>query len=129
MSLPGHCSCYFCSKQYQYLVTKFLFPYMDQQKVVNHCYRLNGKLIFPHSKIFSGLIMVCRLTSCAKQAWCLLASWLVSIILCLGDQSICLTDFYNWDPSIGVNLRGPQTLNIPSCDLFNKYFGDQSTKQ
>ena len=114
MPLPGHCSCYFCSKQY--LVTKFFFPYMNQQKVVNHCYRLNGRLIFPHSKIFSALIMVCKFTSCAKQAWCLLTSWLVSIVLCLGDQSICFTDFDERDPSIGVNLMGPQTLNIPSCD-------------
>ena len=71
----------------------------------------------------------------AKQAWCLLASWLVSIALCLGDQSICLTDFTDMDPSIGANLRGPQTLNIPNCDppprikLFNKYFGYQSTTQ
>ena len=98
-------------------MTKFLSHYMNQQKVVNHCYRLNGNLIFPHSKIFSALIMVCKLTSHAKQAWCLLASWLVFIVLCLGDQSICFTDFvYDRDPSIGVNLRGPQTLNIPSCD-------------
>ena len=51
----------------------------------------------------------------AKQAWCLLASWLVSIVLCLGDQSICFTDFDHRDPSKGVNLRGPQTLNIPNC--------------
>ena len=97
-------------------MTKFLFHYMNQQKVVNHCYRLNGNLIFPHSKIFSALIMVCKLTPCAKQAWCLLASWLVSIVLCLGDQSICFTVFEDRDPSIGVNLRGPQTLNIPSGD-------------
>ena len=91
---------------------------MNQQKVVNQCYRLNGNLIFSHSKIFSALIIhvVCKLTSCAKQTWCLLVSWLVSIVLCLGDQSICFTDFDDRDPSIGVNLRGPQTLNIPSCD-------------
>ena len=89
---------------------------MNQQKVVNHYYRLNGNLIFLHSKIYSALIMVCKLTSCAKQAWCLLASWLVSIVLCLGDQIICFTDFDDRDPSIGVNLRGPQTLNIPSYD-------------
>ena len=25
----------------------------------------------------------------AKQAWCLLASWLLSIVLCFGNQSIC----------------------------------------
>ena len=43
-------------------------------------------------------------------------SWLVSIVLCLGDQSICFTNFGNRDPSIEVNLRGPQALNIPSCD-------------
>ena len=98
-------------------MTKFLFHYMNQQKVVNHCYKLNGNLILPHSKIFSALIMVCKFTSCAKQAWCLslLAPWLVSIVLCLGDQSICFTDFDDRGPSIGVNLRGPQTLNIPSC--------------
>ena len=89
---------------------------MNQQKVVKYCYRLNGNLIFPHSKIFSALIMICKLTSYAKQAWCLLASWLVSIVLCLGDQSIYFTDFDDRDPSIGVNLRDPQTLNIPSCD-------------
>ena len=52
----------------------------------------------------------------AKQAWCLLASWLVSIVLCLGDQRICFTDFDNRDPSIAVFLRGPQTLDIPNCD-------------
>ena len=89
---------------------------MNQQKVVNHLYRLNGNLIFFHSKIFSALITVCKLTSCAKQAWCLLASWLVSFVLRIGDQSICFTDFDDRDLSIGVNLRGPQTLNIPSCD-------------
>ena len=68
------------------------------------------------SKIFSALIMVCKLTSYAKQAWCLLASLLVSFVLCLGDQSICFTYFDDRDQSIGINLRGPQTLNIPSCD-------------
>ena len=47
----------------------------------------------------------------AKQAWCLLASWLVAIVLCLGDQSICFTEFDDRHPSMGVNLRGPQTLN------------------
>ena len=36
----------------------------------------------------SALIMVCKVTSCAKQAWCLFASWPVSIVLCLGDQNI-----------------------------------------
>ena len=100
-------------------VTKFNSPYMNQEKVVNHCDRLNGNLIFPHSKIFSALIMVCKLTSCdveSKQAWCLLASWLISIVLCLHDQSICFTDYDNRDLSIGVNLRGPPTLNIPNCD-------------
>ena len=45
---------------------------------------------FPHSKIFSALVMVCKLASHAKQAWRLHASWLVFIVLCLGDQSICL---------------------------------------
>ena len=95
---------------------------MNEQKVVNHCYRLNGNLSSPHSKIFSALIMVCKLSSCAKQAWCLLASWLVSIELCLGNQSICFTDFDDRDPSIGVNLRGPQTLKIPSCDPPPKSF-------
>ena len=57
----------------------------------------------------------------AKQAWCLPASWLVSIVLCLGDQSICFIDFDNRDPSIRVNQRGPQTLNIPNCDPPPKY--------
>ena len=47
----------------------------------------------------------------AKQEWCLLESWLVSFVLCLGDQSICFTDFDDRHPSTGVNLRGPQTLN------------------
>ena len=89
---------------------------MNQQKIVNHYNRLNGNLMFPHSKIFQALIMLCKLTASAKQAWCLLASWLVSIVLCLGDQSIYFTDFDDRDLSIGVNLRGPQTLNIPSCD-------------
>ena len=44
---------------------------------------------------------------------CLFASMLVSIVVCLGDQSICFADFDDWHPSIGVNLRGPQTLNAP----------------
>ena len=52
----------------------------------------------------------------AKQALCLLASWLVSIVLCLGDQSICFSDFDNRNSSIGVNLRGPEALNIPNCN-------------
>ena len=47
----------------------------------------------------------------AKQAWRLLASWLVSIVLCLGDQSICFTDFDDRHPSIVVNLTGPKTLH------------------
>ena len=52
----------------------------------------------------------------AKQACGLLATWLVSIALCLDDHSICFTDFGKKDPLIGVNLRGPQTLYIPNCD-------------
>ena len=52
----------------------------------------------------------------AKQALCLLASWLVYIVVCLGDQSICFSDFDSRHPSIGVNLRGPQALNIPNCN-------------
>ena len=54
----------------------------------------------------------------AEQTWCLLASWLVlvSIVVCFGDQGICFTDFDDRYPSIGVNLRGPQILNIPNCD-------------
>ena len=47
----------------------------------------------------------------AKQAWCLLASWLVSFVFFLGDQSICFTEFDDRHSSMGVNLRGPQTLN------------------
>ena len=69
----------------------------------------------PQQNIFS-LDYVCKLTSCAKQAWCHLASWLVSIVLCLGDQSICFTDFDDRDLSIEANLRGPQALNFPRCD-------------
>ena len=38
----------------------------------------------------------------AKQAWCLLASWLVSIVLCLGEQSIYFTGFDDRNPSIRV---------------------------
>ena len=64
---------------------KISLPLYESKKVVNHCYRLNGNLIFPHRKILSALIIVCKLTACAKQAWCLLASWLVSFVLCLGD--------------------------------------------
>ena len=56
----------------------------------------------------------------AKQALCLLASCLVSIVLCLGDQSICFSDFDNRNLSIGVNLRGPQALNIPNCNPQSK---------
>ena len=48
----------------------------------------------------------------AKQAWCLLASWLVSFVLCLGHQSVCFTDFDDRHQSMGVNLKGPQTLNV-----------------
>ena len=40
----------------------------------------------------------------------------VLAVLCLGDQCICFTYFDNRDPSIGINLRGPQNLNIPNCD-------------
>ena len=28
-----------------------------------------------------------------KQLWCLLATWLLSIVLCFGNQSICFTEF------------------------------------
>ena len=52
----------------------------------------------------------------AKQALCLLASWLVYIVLCLGDQSICFSDFDSRNLSIGVNLRGSQALNITNCN-------------
>ena len=34
----------------------------------------------------------------------------------VGETRICFTDFDDRYPSIGVNLRGPQTLNIPNCD-------------
>ena len=56
----------------------------------------------------------------AKQTWCLLVSWLVSIGLFFGDQSICFTDFEDKDPSIGVTPRGSQTLSIPNCDTTPK---------
>ena len=97
-------------------MTKFLSHYMNQQKVVNHCYKLNGNLIFPHSKIFSALVMVCKLTSHAKQAWRLLRLGWYLLCCALVIKVFCFTDFGDIDPSIGVNLRGPQTLNIPSCD-------------
>ena len=42
----------------------------------------------------------------------MLASWLVSFVLCLGDQSIWFTDLDDRHPSMGVNLRGPLTLNL-----------------
>ena len=57
----------------------------------------------------------------AKHAWCLLASLLVSFALCLGEQSICFTDFDDRLPSMGVNLRGPHTSYQP--DLFHSLFG------
>ena len=79
---------------------------MNQQKVVNHCYRLNGNLIFPHSKIFSALIVVCKLTSRNRHG----------LFLRLGWYLLCCALVIKRDQSIGVNLRGPQTLNIPSCD-------------
>ena len=44
----------------------------------------------------------------------------IYIVLCVGEQSICFTDFDNRDLLVGVNLRGPQTLNIPSCDPLPK---------
>ena len=64
----GHCSCDICSKQYQYIGAIFHFPYMNQQKFCESLLRLNGNLIFPHSKIFSALIMVCKLTSCDVES-------------------------------------------------------------
>ena len=63
----------------------------------------------------------------AKQAWCLLASLLVSFALCLDNQSICFTDFDDRHPSIGVNLRGPHTLTIsywPDLFLTDRYSQD-----
>ena len=57
----------------------------------------------------------------AKQAWCLLASLLVSFVLCLGEQSICFTDFEDRHPSMGVNLRGPHTSYQPDLFLTNRY--------
>ena len=56
----------------------------------------------------------------AKQIWSLLAPWLVSFLLCIGDQSIRFTDFDDMDPSIGVNLRGLLTLHFPNCDPLPK---------
>ena len=94
---------------------KISLPLYESTESCESLLQVEWHLIFPHNKIFPALIMVCKLTSCAKHAWCLLASWLVSIVLCLGDQSNCFTDFDDRNPSIGVNLRGPQTLNIPSC--------------
>ena len=38
------------------------------------------------------------------------------ILCCALVIKVCFTDFDDRDPSIGVNLRGPQTLNIPSRD-------------
>ena len=60
----------------------------------------------------------------AKQAWCLLASLLVSFALCLGEQSICFTDFDDRHPSMGVNLRGPHTSYQPDLFLTNRYSQD-----
>ena len=60
----------------------------------------------------------------AKQAWCLLASLLVSFALCLGEQSICFTDFDDEHPSMGVNLRGPHTSYQPDLFLTNRYSQD-----
>ena len=99
----------------------FHFPYMNQQKVVNHCYRLNGNPIFPHNKIFSALIMVYaswhHVMLKAKQALCLIASWLVSFMLCLGDQSICFADFYDRHPSMGskdkeIKIKKPYLTSL-----------------
>ena len=56
----------------------------------------------------------------AKHAWCLLASLLVSFALCLGEQSICFTDFDDRHPSMGVNLRGPHTSYQPDLFLTNR---------
>ena len=60
----------------------------------------------------------------AKQAWCLLASLLVSFALCLGEQSICFIDFDDRHPSMGVNLRGPHTSYQPDLFLTNLYSQD-----
>ena len=60
----------------------------------------------------------------AKQAWCLLASLLVSSALCLGEQSICFTDFDDRHPSMGVNLRGPRTSYQTDLFLTNRYSQD-----
>ena len=59
-----------------------------------------------------------------KQAWYLLASLLVSFALCLGEQSICFTDFDDRRPSIGVNLRGPHTSYQPDLFVTNRYSQD-----
>ena len=60
----------------------------------------------------------------AKQAWCLLVSLLVSFVLCLGEKSICFTDFDDRLPSMEVNLRGPHTSYQPDLFLTNRYSQD-----
>ena len=60
----------------------------------------------------------------AKQAWCLLASLLVFFLLCLGEQSICFTDFDDRHSSMGVNQRSPHTSYQPDLFLTNRYSQD-----
>ena len=56
----------------------------------------------------------------AKQVWRLLVSLLVSFALCLGEQSICFTDFDDRDPY----RRGPHTSYQPDLFLTNRYSQD-----
>ena len=53
----------------------------------------------------------------AKQAWCLLVSWLVSFVLCLGDQCICFTDFDDRHPSMGGQSKGSSNAKYKGVSI------------
>ena len=89
---------------------KISLPLYESTESCESLLQVEWQSDLPHSKIFSALIMVCKLTSCAEKAWCLLASLLVSIVLCLGDQSICFTGSINRGQSKGSsNSKYSQT--------------------
>ena len=64
----------------------------------------------------------------AKQARCLVASWLVSFVLCLGDQRICFADFmidiHQWGQSKGSSnskYKGVSISYHPDLFLTDRY--------
>ena len=100
----------------------FHFPYMNQQKVVNHCYRLNGIPIFSHSKIFQPWLwyMQVDIMWCWKLnkhgvllrlGWYLLCCALVTKVFVL---QIFMIDIHQWGQS-----KGSSNSKYKGC--FNKW--------